>query len=189
MIITIGREYGSGGHAIGQKLAEKLGINFYDKNLIALTAQKSGLCEDVLKESDERAPGLIMTPYTGSVADQLYNAQISVIKSLADSEDCVIVGRCANYILAEYAKTLDVFIYAPSEDRVKRIAKDYLLVSEDAARKEMKKIDKARRSYYQFYSDYQWGQREGIDLMINSSLYGIDGTADVLADLAKKYFA
>jgi len=189
IIVTIGREFGSGGREIGEKLAQKLNINFYDRNLIELAAKRSGLDATSVVHSDERAPGLFVSGYTPTVSDQLFFAQSDLIRSLADNESFVIVGRCANSVLYGYADTLDVFVYAPLNDRIDRIRKRYMLDSAEKARKEIVRVDKIRRTYYQYYSEFRWGSKEGFDLMLNSSLFGIDGTVDLLADIVKKDFA
>lgn len=189
MIITIGREFGSGGHEIGKKLAAKLGINFYDKNLIELASKQSGLDLNVLSSSDEKAPGLFLSPYAPTVPDQLYLAQSEVIRNLAAKESFVIVGRCSNSVLGEDVESLDVFIYAPLEERIKRIMDRYLIDSPDKARREIVHMDKIRRGYYQYYSEYKWGGREGYDLLINSSSLNIDTIVDFLADMAHKKFS
>lgn len=188
MIITIGREFGSGGHEIGEKLAAKLGINFYDKNLIELAAEHSGLDLSVLGASDEKAPSPFVSPYAPTVSDRLYCAQTEVIQKLAKTESFVIVGRCSNAILKEACTPLNIFIYAPLEDRIKRIMDRYLIDTPDKARKEILRTDKIRRGYYQYYSEFKWGDREGYDFMIDSSLFGINGTVDILADLALRKF-
>lgn len=188
MIITIGREFGSGGHEIGKKLAAKLGINFYDKNLIELAAEHSGLDLSILGSSDEKTPSPFVSPYAPTVSDQLYCAQTEVIQKLAQTESFVIVGRCSNAILDEVCTPLNIFIYAPLEDRIKRIMDRYLIDTPDKARKEILRTDKIRRGYYQYYSEFKWGDREGYDFMIDSSLFGIDGTVDILADLALRKF-
>lgn len=188
MIITIGREFGSGGHEIGEKLAKALDINFYDKNLIELAAEHSGMDLSVLHSTDEKAPGLFISPYTLTISDQLYRAQSEVIRSLAQKESFVIVGRCSNSVLKDFAETLDVFIYAPLENRIKRIMDRYLIDSPEKARKEILHADKARRSYYQYYSEYKWGGYEGYDLLMDSSIFGIDPMVEILADIARKRF-
>lgn len=189
MIITIGREFGSGGHEIGKRLAEKLGINFYDKNLIELAAEHSGLDLSVLNNSDEKAPGLFLSPYAPTVPDQLYLAQSEVIQKLAEKESFVIVGRCSNAVLSEDVDAFNIFIYAPMKERIKRIMDRYLIDSPEKARKEIIHMDKVRRSYYQYYSEYRWGDREGYDLLIDSSKLDFDIIVDLLADLAQKKFS
>ena len=188
MIITIGREFGSGGHEIGEKLAARLGINFYDKNLIELAAQHSGLDPSVLNASDEKAPAFFASPYTPTVSDQLYRAQSEVIRKLSQEESFVIVGRCSNVVLEENLDLLNVFIYAPLEERIKRIMDRYLIDSTDKARREILRTDKIRRGYYQYYSEFRWGDREGYDLMIDSSVFGINGTVDLIANAVQRKF-
>ena len=180
VIVTIGREYGSGGREIGEKLAQRLGINFYDRNLIELAAKRSGLDASSVAHSDEKAPGLFVSGYTPTVSDQLFFAQSDLIRSLADNESFVIVGRCANSVLDGYCDTFDVYIYAPLEDRIERVKERYRLDSAEKARKEIARVDKIRKTYYQYYTEYRWGSKEGFDMLLNSSLLGIDGTVDVL---------
>ena len=189
MIITIGREFGSGGHEIGEKLAQKLGIEFYDKNLIELAANRSGLDSKVVSSSDEKAPGFFVSPYSPTISDKLFFAQSELIRHLADTQSFVIVGRCANALLRGYADTLDVFIFAPLEDRIKRVSERYILDTPEKARKEINRIDKIRRGYYQYYTEYHWGGRDGHDLIIDSTMLGIDGTVDLLEEIARKRFA
>lgn len=189
MIITIGREFGSGGHEIGEKLAAKLGINFYDKNLIELAAEHSGLDLSVLGATDEKAPSPFVSPYAPTISDQLYRAQSEVIQKLARTESFVIVGRCSNTVLEEDYDPMNVFIYAPLDIRIKRIMDRYLIDSPDKARKEILRTDKIRRGYYQYYSEYRWGDREGYDVMLDSSAFGIDGTVDILVELARRKYA
>ncbi|MGN0203814.1 MAG: AAA family ATPase [Coprococcus sp.] len=188
IIVTIGREFGSGGHEIGEKLAAKLGVNFYDKNLIELAAEHSGLDLSVLGATDEKAPSPFVSPYAPTISDQLYRAQSEVIQKLAQKESFVIVGRCSNTVLDECASPMNVFIYAPLDIRIKRIMDRYLIDSPEKARKEILRTDKIRRGYYQYYSEYRWGDREGYDVMIDSSVFGIDGTVDILFDIVQHKF-
>ena len=168
VIITLGRECGSGGHEIGEKLSKKLGIAFYDKNLIELAAKHSGLDLNVLGATDEKAPSPFISPYAPTIADQLYRAQSDVIRDLSEKESFVIVGRCSN--------------------RVHRVMERHLIDSEDKARKEVLRTDKIRRTYYQYYSEYRWGEHESYDLMIDSSVFGIDGSVDVIVDAINRKF-
>lgn len=188
VIITIGREFGSGGREIGEKLAKRLGINFYDKNLIELAANRSGLDTNSVAGSDEKAPGLFFYGYTPSISDKLFFAQSDLIRSLADNESFVIVGRCANSVLYGYADTMDVYIYAPLADRIARIREHYMMDTDELARKEIVRIDKIRKGYYQYFTEFRWGDKEGFDMMVDSSLFGIDGTVDFLEYAAKKNF-
>ncbi|MCR4672871.1 MAG: cytidylate kinase-like family protein [Lachnospiraceae bacterium] len=188
IIITIGRQYGSGGHEIGEKIAKNLGINFYDKNLIELTAARSGLNPNVINSSDERAPSIFSSTYSPTISDQLFAAQRELIKTLTETESFVIVGRCANAIIREYAPSLDVFLFAPMDLRIKRCMDLYLIETEEKARHEIARIDRIRKNYYQYYTDFTWGSMDGHDLILDTSILGIDGTADFLTEFAKKVF-
>ena len=194
-IITIGREYGSGGYDIGKKLAEKLNINFYDKNLIDMAAEERGLNIEALNKADEKAANPFVNPFlhpgyeNGTVNDRLFWTQSEIIRGLAKKgESCVIIGRCADFVLRDEENVLNIFIQAPLEDRIQRITDKYLIEVPDEARKEVLKVDKRRRSYYQFYTDAKWGGRERKDLVINSSVLGIDGTVDFIKDFIERKF-
>ena len=188
VIITLGRECGSGGHEIGEKLSKKLGIAFYDKNLIELAAKHSGLDLNVLGATDEKAPSPFISPYAPTIADQLYRAQSDVIRDLSEKESFVIVGRCSNSVLEDREDVLNVFVYAPLRNRVHRVMERHLIDSEDKARKEVLRTDKFRRTYYQYYSEFRWGEHESYDLMIDSSVFGIDGSVDVIVDAINRKF-
>lgn len=192
LVITIGREYGSGGREIGEKLAKELGFAFYDKDLLKAVTEKSGLKEDVVRKADEEASNPLFAPYyppsidPGSVNDRVFKMQADFIKEKAETENCVIVGRCANYVLEDHENIVRVFIYADMEKRINRIMTRHGLVDRDLAIKLIKKTDKHRRSYYQFYSEMKWGRTEGQDLLINSGLLGIDGTVAMLKAVAEQ---
>lgn len=193
-IIAIGREYGSGGYEIGKKLSEKLGIGFYDKNLIDVAAEKSGIHIEMLNKADEKPANPLVNPFlhpgyeNGTVNDRLFWTQSEVIRDLADKESCVIMGRCADFVLREHENVLTIFIQAPLKNRVERIAEKYLIEIPAEAKKEVLRNDKIRRSYYQFYTDGKWGGRERKDLIINSSVLGIDGTVDFIKEFVEKRF-
>ena len=192
MVITIGREYGSGGHEIGEKLAKALGFTFYDKELLTMVAEKSGIKEQVLQKADETASNPLFAPYyppsidPGSLNDRVFRMQSDLIKEKAEKENCVIVGRCANYVLDDRDNVIRVFIYADIEKRINRIMSRHGIVDRDVAVKLIKKTDKQRRSYYQFYSEMKWGRTEGQDILINSGLLGIDGTVALLKTLVEE---
>ena len=175
IVISIGRETGSGGREIAKKLAKRLNISYYDKNLIDMAAEKSGMNSAILHKADEKASNPFLSPYVtrpgeyGTVNDKLFWVQTSIIKDLTQKESFVIVGRCADYILEEYPDCMHIFVYAPLKDRIERIKDRYMLESDDVAKKEIMREDKYRRSYYQYYSDRKWGGREGKDLLINSA--------------------
>lgn len=193
-IITIGREYGSGGFEIGKKLAEKLNIKFYDKNLIDEVAKKSGIHPDVINKADEKPANPLLNPFfnpvyeNGTLNDRIFWAQSDVIRDIASKESCVIIGRCADYILGDHENVLRIFIQAPFEDRIQRVKDKYLIELPEEAKREVKKTDKQRRSYYEFYTDNKWGGRKGQDLIINSSILGIDGTVDYIKELVERKF-
>lgn len=199
LVITIGRQCGSGGKVIGQKLAEKMGVKCYDKELLTLAAKESGLCEELFETHDEKPTSsflysLVMDTYsmgytTSAYMDmpinhKIFLAQFDTIKKLADEESCVIVGRCADYALAEYPNTVSVFVTADDEHRIARLSELYKV---DAAKAKdiMAKTDKKRSSYYNYYSSKKWGDSRSYDLCINSSVLGLDGTADAILSFAK----
>lgn len=193
-IITIGREFGSGGREIGEKLAESFGIKCYDKELLAAAAKESGLCQEIFAVHDERPTnsflyslvmntyslGYVSNPYIDMPLDQrVFLAQFDAIKKLANQGPCVIVGRCADYALCDYPNCISIFIHAPLEDRVKSIsAKNN--IGEGAAKDLILKTDKKRASYYNFYSNKKWGVSSSYDLSVNSSVLGINGTIEYI---------
>ena len=192
LIITIGRQFGSGGHEIGEKLAKKLGIKFYDKELIKLIAKQNGLCEKVLESYDEKPTNSLLysivmdiypsVMYTGPTIDQqIYQANYDTIRRLADGEPCVIVGRCADYILRDHPELVSVFVHANSDFRAARIAEEYKL-PDAKVRDLLVKTDKKRASYYNFQSEKQWGAASSYNLCIESSEVGIDGAVDLIMD-------
>lgn len=204
-IITIGREYGSGGLDIGMKVAEMLGIKCYDKELINLAANTQGISKKVLTELEEHRGNFLKDPtanifhssrknnlpafgaFGRSMNDRVFMAESSAIRKLADEESCVIIGRCADVLLRNRENTFTIFIQAPKEDRIKRIAERTEGTLEEAE-KEMKKVDKTRSSYYEYYTDSKWGDRKGYDLMIDSSLLGIEGTAKQIVEIVQKKY-
>lgn len=189
VIVTIGRQFGSGGHEIGEKLAKKLGIKFYDKELIKLIAKQSGLCEKVLESYDEKPTNSLLysivmdiypsVMYTGPTIDQqIYQANYDTIRSLA-KESCVIVGRCADYILRDCPELVSVFVHANSDFRAARIAEEYQL-PDAKVRDMLTKTDKKRASYYNFQSEKKWGMASSYNLCLESSSVGIDGSVDLI---------
>ena len=199
-IITIGRQFGSNGRNIGRKLAEKISANFYDKELINETAKESGLSEEFLKSLDEKPTrsflySLVSDPYSygftsagyqTNLNQQAFQATYDTIKKLADKGPSVFVGRCADYALRDYSNVVNAFIYADIDDRIKRIAKKYELT--DAKAKDLiRKEDKSRASYYNYYTSKRWGEMKGYDICLNSSQFGIDNCVDMLYDAVTKY--
>ena len=180
-IITISREFGSGGRFIGEEVAKKLGIAYYDKNIISQIAEKSGLSPEYIQESAELSPkkGLLAYALAGrditgkSVEDMVYEAQRNVILELADKEPCVIIGRNADFILKDRDDVLNVFIHGDMPEKIKRITGLYN-VKEKEAVKMMADTDKRRRTNYNFYTDQNWGKASNYTLCLNSSQLGYD---------------
>lgn len=185
-IITISREVGSGGRTIGRKLAEKLGIPCYDAELIQRIVEKSGYPADFVKEKGEDAAGGRLSMFMvdrrlgPTHQDTLWKVQSQVITELADKESCVIVGRCADYILQARADCLTVFIHAAFDKRVARVVNEYG-EREDKAEKRLKDKDKRRMSYYNYYTNKKWGQADNYHVCLDSGELGIDKCVDLLA--------
>lgn len=193
-IITIGREFGSGGREIGEKVADRLGIKCYDKELLARAAKDSGLCQEVFENHDEMPTSsflynLVMDTYSFGynssayvdmpVSHKVFLAQFDTIKKLADEGPCIIVGRCADYALSERKDVINLFICGDMDTKIKRIMGKYSL-SEQQARDMITKKDKQRRSYYDYYSSKKWGHVDTYDLSINSSTLGIEGSVNMI---------
>mgnify|MGYP000901683854 CR=1 FL=1 len=193
-IITIGREYGSGGRQIGQEIAKYFGIKCYDKELLEHAANDSGICKELFENHDEKPTNsflysLVMDTYSFGYSSagfsdmpmnhKIFLAQFDAIKKLADEGPCVMVGRCADYALEENPNVLSIFIKADMQDRIRRIAKLYDL-SDAKAKDKITKIDKQRASYYNYYTSKRWGEVDSYDLCLNSSVFGIDGTVDMI---------
>ena len=199
MIITIGRQYGSAGLEIGKKLAEELGVNLYDKEMLKRAAKESGLCEELFETHDEKPTNsflysLVMDTYSlgyssSSYADMPINhkvflAQFDAIKKIADEGPCVMVGRCADYALEDRKNVINVFIYADMDQRIRRIAQKYDLT--DAKAKDIiVKTDKKRASYYNYYTNKEWGDAKGYDPCLNSGKLGVYGTVKVILEYLK----
>ena len=195
-VITIGRAYGSGGHEIGARVAAKLGISFYDKKLLKLAAEKTGYCEEFIEHNDEKTPGVFArsmnfargSAYTHpSSEDTVFVHQSQIIKELAEKESCVIVGRCADFILRERHDTVNLFIYASLEDRMQRkMALSEEKKSAAQIRKEIMAADRRREKYYNFYTGLRWGNSRNYHLCIDTSLLGVDGAVDLIIEYLKK---
>lgn len=193
--ITIGREFGSGGLDVGKKLAEKLHIQCYDKELLQLAAKESGLCEEIFQNHDEKPTNsflysLVMDTHTGGgyttasyldmpLNHRVFLAQFDAIKNLAQKESCIIVGRCADYALEEYDSCLNVFIHASEEFRIKNLMEANGWTKEKA-KDMMRKTDKKRASYYNYYSSKKWGDARSYHLTLDNSQLGIDGCVDMI---------
>ena len=201
-IITVGRQYGSGGREIGKKISDQLGIPFYDKELVEMAAKKSNISNEAVKEIDERATNsLLYSIVTGSFGmkglnaplfyempmnDKFFSAQSEVIKEVAHQGDCVIVGRCADYVLEheENVDVLSLFLYASLDFRTLRVASD-LNLTVHHAKDYIQKTDKQRRTYYDYYTSREWGKMSNYDLCINTEKIGIDKTAELVVRYLK----
>ena len=191
-IITISREFGSGGRFIGEEVAKKLGIAYYDKNIIGQIAEKSGLSPEYIQENAELSPkkGLFAYAFSGrditgkSVEDMVYEAQRNIILELAEKEPCVIIGRNADYILKDRDDVLNVFIHGDMPEKIKRITGLYN-VKEKEAVKMMADTDKRRRTNYNFYTDQNWGKASNYTLCLNSSEIGYDKCESIIIECSK----
>lgn len=194
-IITIARQFGSNGQDIGKLAAQKAGVPFYDKALIRLAAKKSGVSEEVFERVDERPTNSLLyalsmgggygvtasgyTPKDMPLNDQLFFLQCDIIRQAAQEGPCVIVGRCADYVLREMPNVCKVFLYADPEFRTAQVQKD-LGLSEKKAMERMVKADKQRASFYNYYSNQRWGRVENYDLALNTAKLSIEQAADIL---------
>lgn len=209
-IITISREYGSGGRTIGKEIAQSLGYDFYDKELIDMAAQESGLAPEFIEKTEQNISSAWLynvmlgssyavgtagsTPGAANpilpLADQIFNAQRTIILKIAKKGSCVLVGRCADFILSE-SKEIDkkdlfnIFIYADIEKRIARAVKDYGVPASDA-KKIVMQIDKRRANHYNTFTENVWGKRGHYDLLINSDFLGIEKTASIICTMAKE---
>ena len=202
-VITIGRQFGSGGHEIGILLAKYYNIECYDKDLINRVAQESGLSKEMIAHQDEKPTNsflynLVMDTYsfgynTSSFVDmpishKVFLAQFDTIKKLASEGPCVIVGRCADYALHDFEHVVHLFIAADEESKIKRIRGRFPDIdTDDQAREMMQKKDKQRRNYYNYYSSKKWGRAESYDLIINSSILGVEGSAMLIEQFVDDY--
>lgn len=202
LVITIGRQFGSGGRDVGEKIASALGIPFYDKELVEMAMKKSDISMEALEEVDERATSSFLYSLAGGnyslrginaplyyempLNDKLFIAQSDVIKSVAKEGSCVIVGRCADYVLEteEDVELLNVFMYGSVDYRAKRVM-DALGLTQAKARDRVMKTDKQRRTYYNYYASKDWGVMSNYDLCLNTEKIGIDAAADMVINLAK----
>lgn len=194
-IYTIGREFGSLGKQVGRELADKLGIKFYDRELLQEAAKESGLCEEIFESHDEKPTNsflysLVMDTYSGGsyssvpfmdmpLNHKVFLAQFDTIKKIAENESCVIVGRCADYALADNTNCLNIFVRSNMDDRIKRISKR-LDVTESKAKDIIKKKDKERSSYYNYYTSKKWGDARSYDLCLNTSQISVEDSIELI---------
>lgn len=194
-IITIGRSFGSGGGFIGQAVGKKLGIPFYDNELISKVAEENGYSKNLFADGEERRSLFSMSSFfstsrlgviDGSYVNDnvMFKIQSDVIRSIAQKGDAVIIGRCADYILRDM-KCLSVFVCAPEEFRIQRLMREEGL-SEDEAERLMRRKDRTRETYYNYYTFGNWGQADNYNLCVDSSVLGIEGTADYIIDFGRR---
>lgn len=200
IVITIARQFGSGGRSIGEKLAKELGIPFYDKSLIHLAAKDSGLDESLFEHADEMPSNSFWNTTVNNTSifgnrlaifhdmpmnDRLFVFQSNIIKKIASEGSCVIVGRCADDILREEKNAVHVFIHASEEHKLDRIIHTYG-IPEEKAREIMVKTDKKRAAYYNYYTGGKWGMAENYDLSLNSGVIGIDDAVELIIEFTKR---
>ena len=201
LIITIARQYGSGGREIGERIAAALGIPKYDKELITEAASRGDLDPGVIQKADETAANsLLYTLAMGSnvfgtamsfgykmpINDKLFLLQSDVIKSYAKEGSCVIIGRCADYVLKKRDDVIDIFIYSDLEHKTKRAISEYG-IDPDKAAAEVQKTDKYRANHYNYYTEQTWGDKNNYHLCLNSGFLGVDNTVDIIVDTVKDY--
>ncbi|MDR1195201.1 MAG: cytidylate kinase-like family protein [Endomicrobium sp.] len=194
-VINIGREFGSGGLKIAEKLSKKLGINFYDKRLIEIAAQKSGLCKEYFENPENKSQIGSLGDLLGGTSnvfvagyccessilnESLFKIQSDIIRQLARKESCIFVGRCADYVLREHPRAINVFVCADAEFRIKKVAQEKQETDFEKIKKEIEKADKNRSKYYTLYTNKPWGAAQSYHLCINSAILGLDETASVI---------
>ncbi len=200
VIVTIARQFGSGGREVGELVAKSLGFEYHDKSLISLAAEKSGISHDVLKNTDEKAtPSFLYSiamggmgmvpfshgmPYDTPINDKLFVLQSGIIEELAKSNSCVFIGRCADYVLRDFDNVVRVFIYADIDKRAEEVAyRNNIPLNE--AKSLAIKLDKKRANYYGYYTSKKWGRSENYDLMIDTTKIGKEGAAKIIEDFVK----
>lgn len=195
VVITIGRQFGSGGRYVGRLLAEKLGVPFYDKELLSEAAKNSGICEEIFEEHDEKPTrSLLFSLVTGMQSHmaagnfymdmplnhKIFLAQFDAIRRIADEGPCVIVGRCADYVLREKPDAVSVFVKGDMQSKIARAVK-YYGIEEDKAEERIRKADKQRASYYNYYATATWGDVDNYDLVVDTGVLGVEGAVELIA--------
>lgn len=200
-VITIGRQMGSGGRIVGRKLAERLGIRFYDKELLMQAAVDAGLSPEFFERNDEKRPSYLAAPLTfsfgtghlgwfdcGSNDDALYTAQCNFIRQIADNGPCVIVGRSADYVLRDEPNVVNIFVHADIADCVRRVMERNPQLTSEQARTFVEKSNKSRAAFYNFYTEKRWGHATSYDLCFNSSVLAIDDIVELTAEYLHRRF-
>lgn len=206
IVVTIGRQFGSGGRELGMKLAKRLGAKYYDKELLREAARRSGMSEEFFARNDERFPSFINglfsfafgynsgNLFSGSTSisdDSLYRAQSDFIHSLAEEETCVIVGRTSDYVLRDHPRTVNLFVHAPEEaciDRIMARKLDPEVTTREKARAKARRINKLRANYYNFYTDKEWGAASSYDLTFDTSRMSMDEIVEVVVEYINRRF-
>ena len=194
VVITIGRQFGSGGRYVGRLLAEKLGVPFYDKELLSEAAKNSGICEEIFEEHDEKPTrSLLFSLVTGMQSHmaagnfymdmplnhKIFLAQFDAIRRIAGEGSCVIVGRCADYVLRENPDAVSIFVKGDMESKIARAVK-YYGIEEDKAEERIRKADKQRASYYNYYATATWGDVDNYDLVVDTGVLGVEGAVELI---------
>lgn len=185
LVVTIGREHGSGGRHVGFLLAKELGVNLYDKALLLETAKQCGYAHKFIEENEEKRPqmfwgtGASGWTYEQPISTQLYVEQSKIIQEIASREPCVIVGRCSDYVLSEYPDVVSVFLHAPLPARIKQIS-TRLGISPEKAKTLIAKNDKSRSAYYNYFTNQVWGLAKNYDLSLDTDKLGIEGAVNVI---------
>ena len=202
-VITIGRQFGSGGRELGKMLASTFGIEYYDKELLQEAAKQAGMCPEIFAQSDERAPSFLSGIFavgagynpascyscsSSLTSDGVYNAQSEFIRKIANEKSCVIVGRSADYVLRNHPRLVSIFIHANMDDCIDRIMGRGDCKTREEARAKAEKTNKLRASYYNFYTDKTWGNAASYDLTINSSTMSMDKIVKIVADFVRCRF-
>ncbi len=200
IIVCIGRQFGSGGQEIGEGLAKRLGIPLYDKEILKKAAEDSGIVEELFEKADEKPTNSFLyslsvgshgqamgfTDYSNYLTnDRLFVFQSNTIREMAEKQSCIFIGRCADYVLRGRRDMLSVFVHAPMEQRIAYVQRMREGLSADAARSLIKKSDRKRANYYNFYADSDWGAADTYDIAINSGMLGIEKSVDVLAGICE----
>ena len=196
-IITISREFGSGGRLVGRQLAEKLGYKYYDKNLLDEISEENGFSRELMEEDEKRAKNSFLYsltnaigaagygPDTLSINERFFIAQFEYITKLAETgEKCVIVGRCADYVLREFRNNTDIFIYAPHDAKIKRAVEEYGVDPKEAENM-LEEVDRARENYYKYHTGRKWGTHTNYHMSINSGYIEIDKIVDMIIDFVE----
>ena len=190
-VITVGRQFGSRGKEVGQALASRLGIAFYDKELITLASKESGLCQEFFEKADEKNSGSLLQAFAAGFTfgsfqyndilsnDKLFQIQSEVIRKIAEKSSCVIVGRCADYVLRDYDRVVNVFLCGDEESKIRRMMRMFSLERE-AAIERIHETDKQRRKYYNYYTGKDWEDAKNYDLCLNSSQLGYDTCVELI---------